>query len=340
MAAIFSDSIIKPIRGYFNHKLEQWLSKRNPSQKYHQLNNKNIMIYPTRFGLSYVAFVTLLFLLGTNYQNNIILLFSYLMASFFITVMLHSFFNFTQLQFTSVAEQQGYVGEKIYFPILITSKKVHFDLNIHFRDKSLTHDVKKIPLCETGNQEITLAYRALKRGELKLGRVVVFSEYSYGLFKSKTLLDFGHKAIIYPKAIKLSANQYQFSSQNEDSQIESQQTSNNVGTDDFFELKSFIKGESRARTAWKQLAKGQGHYSKHYQQSQGQLQWLKLDEMPSNNIETQLSYLSFLVTELSATNQSFGLLLYPDNTNHSLNICPDSGQKHQQACLKALALYS
>jgi len=332
-------SLPKSVNGFFKRNFERWLSKRVPTRNQHQLNSRNIMIYPTRFGLSYLGFVVLVFLLGTNYQNNIILLFSYLLASLFISVMLHSFYNFSQLCFYSRTEQRGYVDDLIYFVIKITADKTHYDINAHFTDRTLISQSAHLAQCVQGSKEIKLTYKSSKRGKYYLGRVTVFSEYSLGLFKSKTVLGFGHYAIIYPKAKSLIAGQFQFSSQPDEPNIESYQTTNSIGTDDFSELKSFVRGESRARTAWKQLAKGQGHYSKHYQASQGQLQWLKLQDMPSNDVETQLAYLSFLIGELTATNQAFGLSLSTDISNKSMNIEPNVGFEHQQACLTALALY-
>ena len=332
-------SILKTVKFFLNNNFERWLAKRIPNQQEHQLNSRNIMIYPTRFGLAYLAFVILVFLLGTNYQNNIILLLSYLLASLFISVMLHSFYNFSQLRFYSLAKQEGYAEQTLYFPIKITADKTHYDINIHFTDKSLDSQFEKIRICEEGCEDIALTYKSSRRGQHPLGRITVYSEYSLGLFKSKTVLDFGHYAVIYPKAKNLIAGQFQLSAQNEEPSLESYQNANILGTDDFSELKSFVRGESRARTAWKQLAKGQGHFSKHYQASQSQFQWLKLSDMPSNDIEVKLAYLSFLIGELSSTNQSFGLELSPDSSNTTMNVPPSSGLKHQQACLTALALY-
>jgi uncharacterized protein (DUF58 family) len=332
-------SLPKSVSGFFNKNFERWLAKRIPTSHEHQLNSRNIMIYPSRFGLSYLGFVVLVFLLGTNYQNNIILLFSYLLASLFISVMLHSFYNFSQLRFYSRSKQQGYADEKLYFPITLTAEKTHYDINAHFTDRRLNSHTESVAQCLPGSEEIKLCYQSTTRGKHYLGRVTVFSEYSLGFFKSKTVLDFGHYAIVYPKAKSLIAGQYQFSAQPDDPNIESVQTANHVGTDDFSELRSFVRGESRARTAWKQLAKGQGHYSKHYQASQGQLQWLKLQDMPSNDIETQLAYLSFLIGELTASHQTFGLSLSAELSNESMNIAPNTGFNHQQACLTALALY-
>jgi uncharacterized protein (DUF58 family) len=338
----------KSIKLFLKTNFERWLAKRIPCNREHQLNSRNIMIYPTRFGLTYLGFVVLIFLLGTNYQNNIILLFSYLLASLFISVMLHSFYNFSKIRFYSVAEQQGFSESIVYFPVKIMTEKIRYDINIHFTDALLNSQTQKVSQCHQGSYEIKLPYKPVKRGKYYLGRVTIFSEYSLGIFKSKTVLDFGHNALIYPKPKKLIAGQYQLSSQPDEPRVDSNNTVNTAGTDDFYELKSFVRGESQARTAWKQLAKGQGHFSKHYQASQGQLQWLKLSEMPSSDIEDKLAYLSFLIVELSAANQSFGLDLSSDSmalsenmpTNQLANIAPNSGVSHQHECLTALALYS
>lgn len=339
MGLITSFILPKSLTAFFQQKFERWLSKRIPSKSSHQLNNKNIMIYPSRFGLGYIGFIILLFILGTNYQNNIILLLSYLLGSFFITVMLHSFYNFSQLQFSSDKQQHGYVGEDILFPVYLIANKTHYDINLHFSRLTSTNKVERLTQCQQGTQAVNLVYNNSSRGKFMPGRVTVFSEYSFGLFKSKTVLDFGHQAIVYPKPLTLLAGQYQFSAQPLDNNNESYNTNNAIGTDDFFELRSYVQGESRARIAWKQLAKGQGHYSKHYQESEGKLQWLALKDMPSNNLEIQLSYLTFLVDELSTTNQVFGLLLPSGRGSEEVHIEPSSGLLHQQACLTALALY-
>jgi uncharacterized protein (DUF58 family) len=168
-----------------------------------------------------------------------------------------------------------------------------------------------------------------------LGRITVHSEYSFGLFKSWSKLAFAQRVIVYPKAKQLINKHHQLSSNKEKQGENNQQQEYQRGTDDFSELKTFVRGESKARIAWKQLAKGQGHFTKHYQENRGGLQWLKLSDMPTEGIETQLSYLTFLVNELTREKQVFGLKL----SEKHLEIAPNSGIAHQHACLLALARY-
>ena len=330
------------------HRFDRWLKKRVPSNTQHKLSNRNIFIMPTRFGFAYLIFVVVLFLLGTNYQNNIILLLSYLLASLFITVMLHSFYNFSQLCFSSINKQNVFANQTAYIPMQIYAQKVHFDINFHFVEQGSLSDKIKLTQCEIGENKVLLPIYAQQRGVFNLGRVKVFSEYSLGLFITWAMLDFSHQLIVFPQPKKMH-NGHQFLSSNDDS-VSSQQSyqSAKEGIDDFSELKNYIVGESQARVAWKQLARGQGKLTKHYQNQQGSLAWLKLCDMPSNDIEEKLRYLCFLIIEYSKKDQEFGLILSlgaptlatQHNNNFTSSISPNTGYKHQQQCLTALAEFS
>lgn len=330
----------KAIGDFINKRIDHWLNKRVPGSFVHTLSSRNIFILPTRFGFAYLFFDVLLFLLGTNYQNNTILLFSYLLASLFITVMMHSFYNFSQITFSSTAKQYTYAKQVAYFPIKISVKKSHFDLNLHYANQSTLEHTISIEQCEEGNTQVLLPYETLQRGVYDLGRVKVYSEYSLGLFTTWAMLDFSHQLVVYPQPKSFSRNQHQLSGI--DTAQEHQSSRQNVlsGIDDFAELKNHIVGESQARIAWKQLARGQGKLSKHYQSQQGSSLWLKLSDMPSTNIETKLSFLCFLILEYGKSEHDFGLLLDFDFIRPEkplVKIKPSTGQQHQQNCLLALA---
>lgn len=332
-------------KGFINKRFERWLSRRVPSSFEHKLSSRNIFIMPTRFGFAYLFFDVLLFLLGTNYQNNTILLLSYLLASLFITVMLHSFYNFSQLTFSSSAKQFTFAEQHAHFPISIKANKTHFDLNFYFVTQSSLGQKVKIEQCDIGENQAVLPYLAVKRGIYDLGRVKVFSEYSLGLFITWAMLDFSHQLVVFPQSKKLSSNQNYLSGLDESKQNQNNNLLASDGIDDFAELKNYIVGESQARIAWKQLARGQGKLSKHYQDQQGCLLWLKLSDMPSLDMETKLSYLCFLILEYGKSKIDFGLLLDVDlsgmtnnlNMPQAMKIMPSSGFQHKQSCLIALA---
>ena len=62
-----------------------WISRRLPPSAKVTLGHKGIFILPSAFGLVWLALVVLLYLFGTNYQNNLVIGLSLLLASIFNT---------------------------------------------------------------------------------------------------------------------------------------------------------------------------------------------------------------------------------------------------------------
>jgi uncharacterized protein (DUF58 family) len=316
---------------FIKRRLNRWLKRRIPPASKHKLSNRNIFIMPTRFGYAYLVFVILLFLLATNYQNNVIMLLSYLMASLFITTMMHSFYNFSGIVLSSDKQAAGYAKHNISFPINLIVPNKRLDLSFSFDDHQATH----LPKSVKGEQTVYVFCSYENRGVYLPGRLKVWSEYSFGLFITWTRIDFNHRCSVYPEATTLSNNQNSFTDSSKNNVLfETSLLEYKPGTDDFFELKSHVIGEPLSRIAWKQFARGQGLLTKHYQNQEGSIRWLKLADMPNHGLEKQLQYLCFLVNDFSNTGQTFGLDLGTDKTQ------PNQGEHHFKQCLMALATFN
>jgi len=324
--ATFVSPIKKSLSRFFNMRFNRWLKRRIPPASQHKLSNRNIFIMPSRFGFAYITFVILLFLLATNYQNNIIMLLSYLMASIFITTMMQSFFNLSGIEISAEKEASGYAKTNIYFTVKILSPNKRLDLHFSFDDQQALH----LSQCTKGEKTAYVLCHYENRGVYYPGRLKVWSEYSLGLFITWTKIDFGNQCSVYPQVLPLKESQRKFSGElKENSAV----TNDKQGIDDFFELKTHIPGESLSRIAWKQLARGQGRLTKHYHEQQGAGCWLKITDMPNNSIEIKLQHLCFLVNEYNTLGQAFGLDLGQNK------IMPSQGEQHFKQCLMALAIY-
>lgn len=311
----------------FSDKFDLWLNKRIPAKLFHQLSNRSIFIFPTGLGFGYLFVTLLIFLLGTNYQNNVIVLVSYLMASFFITVMMISFFNFKGIAITGVEQVSGHAEQDLELSITLASanKNKRFDLHLGFKDQPAVR-------LDVLNEQSTvkLPYIINTRGQHALTRLKVSSEYAFGLFTTWSWLNFGTQALIYPKPKVV---QQKFIKLMEGDAEQQSLVNNKPGIDDFNELATYKTGESLARVAWKQLARGQGKFTKHYHQETGSAQWLNFTDMPSASLETKLQHLCYLVLLYHQSDIAFGLSL----PNKQLK--PQKGSQHVKACLSALALF-
>ncbi len=313
------------IRSSLEQRFNRFLKKRMPAASHHRLSNRNIFILPSKFGVSYLFAILVIFLLGTNYQNNLILLASYLFASLFFTGMLYSFFNMSKVEFQLTSQVYGYANQYISVPLKVLTGKDRYDFSFVFKNNKTSHKAE-LPIGET---VVNIPFYSGKRGLHNTGRLKISSEYIFGLFTCWTNLDFDCVVTTYPEKRKF--NQLQFINA---SQHEEVNGSNIVeGGDDFGELREYRTGESNAQIAWKQLARGQGRLTKTTQQELGSTIWLSLDDLPAAPIETKLEMLCFLILDQHKHGTPFGLKL------RNISIEPAVGNAHTHQCLSALAKY-
>jgi uncharacterized protein (DUF58 family) len=341
-------SIFAPLKALLKKRFNIWLARRIPQDSQQKIDHRNIFIMPTAFGVSFVLFTLLLFLLGTNYQNNVIILISYLLVSFFIVVLHHSFFNLSGLRFQATSSLQGFVDKKLYFPIVVTSHKARFNIRFAFTDFSAqaSSSVEKnavkrqansitLATLNEGESNIRVPYLVRKRGEYPLGRVLVVSEYGFGLFRTWTRLDFAQKITAYPKPVAYLWSDSQKSADGEQAKdsVDSYHDSFQLGQDEFHQLQHYQLGEPFSRVAWKQVARGQGWLTKQYQKAlSGKLQ-LDFEQLPSGTVEQRLSWLSYAIKDCSDKQVAFALKL----PNQMIEY--DHSSTHTIKCLTALARY-
>ena len=323
---MFNDNIILKVKSGLKNNFDLWLKKRLPPAHTHRLDRGNIFIFPSKLGCVYLLLVVLIFLLGTNYQNNVIILMSYLLASLFISVMLQSFFNLAGLLVSCQGQAYGYARQQLTMAVTVFSKTPRYDLNFYFAEQ------QRLSVQAINAEKILLEmpFYFEKRGIFPIGRITIKSEYSLGLFICWTHLDFGGSCIIYPEVKRLKGPLLYYQKVKNDHDIGEKVI---AGAEDFFELKSYVRGESVNRVAWKQFARGQGKYTKHYHQLQGGSLWLTLKDMPGDVLETKLQYLCFLLLHYHHENYHYGLELADRKINTG------SGDFHLKSCLRALAAY-
>ena len=261
-----------------NDIFNRWLKNRLPAASTQVLSNKNIFIFPTPFGFAYMAFILLLFLLGTNYQNNVIILLSYMMASLFVTCMLHSFFNLLGITFCIEGQDIAYAKQKHLILIKINANKPRFDLRFEFpvkyqlsslnknKNKNKDEDEDEAIVIHShystvasGDTEVFIPFTPAKRGLVFPGRVKISSEYSLGFFRTWTQLDFGNQITVAPTPLAITGTMPKLTGVDEG---DDSSTNPVKGTDDFSELKTYVAGEPLTHVAWKQIARGLGWLTK------------------------------------------------------------------------------
>jgi uncharacterized protein (DUF58 family) len=313
--------------------INKWLDKRIPAANAFQLNHKNIFIFPAKFGGLFIILCALLFLLGTNYQNNLMLLLCYFLLALFLVNLFASYTNFAHLTVKLGRIPEVYVTDEVQLPLWINAEKPtspdqHGIVNISLMGQKIIQWFD----CDTVTNPIILTYQSQKRGWHKIPRITFSSYYPLGLYKCWTHLAFSREILVFPKPIPCAINLREYeanddNTNNVSSQIMSQHN------DDFSHLKVYQQGDPMRHVAWKQLAKGRGMYSKQFEGSEQIDVWLIMPIGTNTQIEHNLGILCFQVLTLSRQASKFGLDL------GYIKLPPNTGEAHRIACLQALALY-
>ena len=308
-----------------------WLDRRIPSARQFNLNSRNTFIFPSGFGWLFLVLSVALFLLGTNYQNNLMLMLAFFLAAIFLVNLFATYINFARINIKLGKTHNVFAGEQLPLPIWFEQKEKDavqasglFNLGFWREKPTLTIDLDKF------SNPVTLAYDCNTRGKLELPRVTLQSSYPLGLFRCWTHLKFDSDIVVYPKPVPSSISLRKTTSHEQDSGM----ASNQRGHEDFDSLKAYQTGEPLNHVSWKHLAKGRGMISKQFSSNQSESGWLTLAPCAADELEKKLGQLCFQVFELSREGTHFGLDLGPNK------IEPSSGSQHQTNCLVALALYN
>lgn len=319
-------------KSYWQKRVQRFLDKRIPKKRRFQLDMSNIFIFPSKFGLLYLALCLCLFLLGSNYNNNLMLLLCFFLVALFLINLSASYSNFAKIQIQMGRLNPVFAGEDVNIPLWFEHAGEQEEALPYFGKiyiKLYGQAIQNALDPQHFSNPTSINLSTEKRGYLALPRITLESFYPVGLYRCWTHLLFQGSVLVYPKPVPCQLPALVGRDENEQEETES----HHAGMEDFDTLSAYQHGEPMHQVAWKQVAKGQGMVSKRFTGASGQSVWLSLAQLQSNGIELALSQLTWLVLESNKKNRRFGLDL------GSQQIPPGSGAVHMEKCLQALALY-
>ncbi|WP_232368947.1 DUF58 domain-containing protein [Alteromonas sp. BL110] len=344
------------LSNYFKHRLLKWLDKRVPASPEHHLNLNSIFILPSGFGWSFIILSLCLFLLGTNYQNNLMLMLSYLCLSIMLLTLFYTHQNFARLALKALSPDSfhcnldGEIQLQVISHRNTPTKACNGVLSIKWLNVVRTGDThtqtigdedkaansqQSFSFALTGysgsqkdqKQTLKVPLHIPMRGQFALGRMTISCDFPLGLYKCWTHLDFNQQVIVYAKPQEGPITIEKIANKNESESVS--ELSNLTSSEDFYALKDYEVGQPLNRVSWKHVAKNGNWVSKSFTSLQSDSYILS---MPSNvDIETAVSALTDAVKAWTCEDRVFGLQY------RGLHIAPYHGAKHGHKCLSALA---
>jgi uncharacterized protein (DUF58 family) len=317
---------VQQIKQWFAVQRDTWLKKRIPPVNQIQLNINNTFILPSSFGWACIGIVLCLFILGTNFQNNIILLLCYFMLAILLLSVFHSFFYFIQHKLTFLPIIPDFENRQIYVPVQIDSTARYAGGSLY------VYSGKKGVLSQQGALQTHVKVPLLqhKRGIYDCPRVSVLCTYGFGLFKCWTHISPKLTFVVYPSVKKSAVRLF---SAHEDAGLIDSSDSQYAISDNLQGVREYQPTDPIHHVSWKHVAKGQGMLTKDFSENKGVSGWLRIQDLLHLGREEALRCLCYQVQQMDKDHVQFGLDL------GVTQILPQQGKKHLEECLTQLALY-
>lgn len=303
---------------------QRWLKTRIPPASQIRLNHRRIFILPTRAGLGLLLLLLVMLIGAINYQNSLIYAVVFLLGSLFWVGLYHTYRNLSGLELRAISCAPVFVGEEAGLNIGLRTAQPEQQAIALFWPDSLP---RRVDVQGEHDNLLTLYYPTSRRGFLTPGRLRVETRYPLGWFVAWSLIDLDWQVLVYPKPLQLPLPTSMRAGTGDTRQTPME------GADDFQGLRSYQPGDSKRRLDWRAWSRGQGLHTKIFSEQQSTVRWLALEQAPGASLEAQLSCLTGWVLHLESLQQVYGLDLYGQQ------IAPATGDAHQRACLRALALF-
>lgn len=310
-----------PIRTYY----QRWLARRLPRAPLVILNQRRIFIFPTGYGFFYLGVASLLFVGGINYENNLVLSLSFLLASLFLVAILHTYRNLSGLGLRNGGSDSGYAGESGSLGVTLFSEhRDHHCIWLQWEGQA----AQQISVLAGTESALRLNLALPRRGRVLAPRMKVESYFPLGLLRTWSYVSLDHYCLAWPSP--QASRDCPADGGNENRQAA---PSGRAGNEEFQGLRAYVAGDSLRRIDWKGYARGTGLNTKLFEEPAGGRLWLDWDRLEGVPTEQRLSILCYWVLAIDQQKQPYGLKL------PGMTLAPDTGDTHRLRALDALAAY-
>lgn len=317
-------AVWRNIKLRINRWSQRWLRQRIPPTQKKTLDMRSIFILPSGFGLLYLLICVVLFLLGVNYQNNLVMGLSFFLFSVFNACILFAYRNLSGLTLTAVVPDLTQAEQLIDVQLHLESENDKFAIEI---DSGLPEPCVVKHITGSANR-VVVPFAGSHRGHYVLPRFKVFSHFPLGLCVCWSRVDLDLATWLYPKPI---ACRVDLAALNKAAFEGEMHQASTAGDDQFDTLVPYRLGESLNRIAWRHAASGRGLWQKSFTDNESPPLWLTDHLFREPSHDTVLGKLSYQAKLLSAQGVVFGFSL------GEKTLPPDRGEQHCKQCLQYLA---
>jgi uncharacterized protein (DUF58 family) len=313
----------------------QWLFQlRGPEPGEVFLNQRRVFILPTRPGLSFVLVLVVLFIAAVNYNLSLGFALTFLIGGCALIDMHLTFRNLAHLHLVAGRAHPVFAGEEAQFELhLINRRKYNrYAIWLGFIGEDLPELEHPADVAANATHKVLLSTKAHARGWLQAPRVRLQTRFPLGLLRSWSYWEPDAKALVYPYPEPYAPPLPMAGLEKEDGQ-------GRAGHDDFAGIRAYQTGDSMKHLAWRQIARiglesGGALVTKHFEGGAASELCIDFALLPRTmDLELRLSRMTRWVLEAETQGVAYAFRL------GDLHFGPAIGPAHQEACLRALALF-
>jgi uncharacterized protein (DUF58 family) len=291
-----------------------------------RVGRRHIYILPTGSGLALGAVLALMLLGSLNYQNNLGLLFTFLLGSAAIVAMHHSWFNLLGLEVSARGGAPVFAGQDGEVSVTLgdTGNRPRSGLAVGLG--KATAGPRDIPA--GGRSSAPVAVPTARRGYRYIHQIQLETRYPIGLFRAWCYARVQARITVYPQPARRALEPPLSAAYRANTKGDL-----GVGADDFVGFRDYRSGDSLRHLDWKALARERGLVIKKFGGDRADEVWLDWDRLPAVDLEERVSLLCRQVLDAAECGLSYGLRL------PSRQVPIGHGELHKHRCLETLAIF-
>jgi len=243
--------LIDSFRKNWLSRRNHWIDKRIPAENKSRFNLSNTFIMPSTFGWAIIAIVLFFFILGTNYQNNIVLALSYFFSALLVLSLFHSYHYFTQHELSFLPIESVSEDNAITLHCELTSTHRYpggeFTLSTNYATKYFSLDARyDLELLHIG-------FAPMERGLNICPRLKVETFYGFGFFRCWSYLRPKHMVLVYPHSQRCETK---LQAVNQTHENQGSTNTAAIQSDTLQGIRNHLETDPIHHVSWKHMAKG------------------------------------------------------------------------------------
>ncbi|QOC21633.1 DUF58 domain-containing protein [Wenzhouxiangella sp. AB-CW3] len=322
MPSLATSGLTSNLRRRWQATLDHWIRRRAPAHPPLELAYRQIFILPTRFGWMLGVLMGAMLIGSLNFNNNLGLLTTFIVAGLAVNSMLMAFRNLHRLGVRGGSAQPVFAGQEVRYRLTLFAAdgRPRPSLLVGRADQPAGASVP-------GNStEVSMPLPTRRRGWHQPGRIQIATTHPLGLFRAWAWIWPQQAYLVWPDPAPNPPPLPGSGAGTGD-----RQRFERSEGEDFYSLREWREGDPLHRIAWKASQRHRTLLSRQFRRATSPELVLTLDQAAASDLETRIRIVTAWILQADQEGRRWMLRL-----NHE-EIGPDQGTMHRNSCLRALA---